>query len=338
MNNSFKLIFIVTIWLSFFQSYGQKNSISYYSTKYPHPSGSGFGYCIEKFIMTKNKDSVNLIFYKMCFAEEGEVIEQNNLIGTMINEYTITGIEENKFKIFFTKNFKLAHCEWNSQFQQNSDLYKSKAKYTFKEGLRDLKETPYLSSKTISKIDPKNSKAELIEIGKLQKINKTNEFWYKIKINNFEGWILGGLYLFVAYNENIDLNTQDDNTFWDSIAPLNSENAMNNYIYTFNNGAHVGEAYIKIEEINKVKIYEIGVYKFNLKKGEFIDHWISLPESGNFHYSVSSSLDKNYFNLIYSDGDVYNLWEINSLPEKNNPNFKIEAMEDQVITLIIEGN
>lgn len=206
MKKCLKLILGMIISFSFYQSFGQENSFMYYSKQHPYPD-AGFGDCIVKLIMNKNTDTVNLLYFKRCDALDGVV--EYYLVGKKVDEYTILGIKDDKFKIVFSQDFKLARCEfeWYGQFHDNIDLFQAKPKYTFKKGLRNLRESPDLSSKIISKIDPNKSNAEVIEIGKPQEIGKMYEFWYKIKINNFEGWIFGGLELFGGL-ETVDYNVK----------------------------------------------------------------------------------------------------------------------------------
>lgn len=67
--------------------------------------------------------------------------------------------------------------------------------YTFIGGIKNFREFPTIKSQIISKIDVTQSKIELLEIGKPEKIGKKFDQWYKVAINNKIGWIFGGLEL-----------------------------------------------------------------------------------------------------------------------------------------------
>ncbi|MEI6061900.1 MAG: hypothetical protein WCR72_14440 [Bacteroidota bacterium] len=58
--------------------------------------------------------------------------------------------------------------------------------------VRNVREMPSISSKIISKIDFGKIKLELLQIGPFEKIGTKIGFWYKIKIENSEGWVYGG--------------------------------------------------------------------------------------------------------------------------------------------------
>ena len=82
------------------------------------------------------------------------------------------------------------------------------------------------------------------------------------------------------------------------------------------------------------KIYPPGTYTFTLKAGETTDHWIMFPYGRTNHYSLSSADEK--YQILYSEGDQYNCWETEKLPHKTRAKFKIKAITDQKIKLVVK--
>ena len=62
-------------------------------------------------------------------------------------------------------------------------------------GVRNFRDNPKVTSKILNKVDLSKIQVKLIEIGNVETIGKETDFWYKVKINDIEGWIFGGLSL-----------------------------------------------------------------------------------------------------------------------------------------------
>lgn len=183
-----------------------------YTRTYPYEGGSGMGDCYDKILMSISKDTVNALYLSGCDATDispesyltGKIIE-NSVSGKILElEYGMDGkttgdFYENKFKIEFnTDKSKMTYYSTSiiDQKPTSSVLSLTEAKYTFRYGgLSNLRALPNTNSKVLSKIDLSKETVKLIAIGRMQKIGKTTNFWYKIKINNLEGWIFGGLTL-----------------------------------------------------------------------------------------------------------------------------------------------
>lgn len=160
-------------------------------------------------------------------------------------------------------------------------------------------------------------------------------FWFNVnKINK--------PYIYKEYLNKFSINGKHyseasviyDNLYWDSILPLNSENALRTYLDLFSKGIQKDKVSYIIENINKTKTYNTGSYKFHLKKGEFLDHWIVFPQGFTYNYTLDSP-QKKYI-IIFGDGEVYNAWETDNIPGKNNPMIKLESLEDQTITFKVQ--
>lgn len=88
-----------------------------------------------------------------------------------------------------------------------------------------------------------------------------------------------------------------------------------------------------IKEFEIKKVYGTGTYRFELKEGEILDHWIQFPKGKLINYSISSP-DYNY-KIIYSDKDTIKGGADVIIPHKESADIKFLALSDQVITLII---
>ena len=81
------------------------------------------------------------------------------------------------------------------------------------------------------------------------------------------------------------------------------------------------------------KIYKRGTYIFNLKAGQTIDHWIMF-QKGIGMFKLSSK-DKKFIVTSY-EGESRNFWEKGSIPKKSKYKFKITAVTDQEIKLLVQ--
>lgn len=81
------------------------------------------------------------------------------------------------------------------------------------------------------------------------------------------------------------------------------------------------------------RVYGPGTYSFSLRKEEITDHWIMFPAGRNNTYDVSSS--DNMFKLMYDDGDEVSACEVEYFPDKIRAKFRIIALEDQNIKMIV---
>ena len=110
-------------------------------------------------------------------------------------------------------NFDKSEGDFNMELSNDSNKLKykksefliSNLKYSFSnimqmsgvsvEKKKKIYESPNTISKVLSEINLKKDKVELIEIGNYEKIGKDYDIWYRVKINEFEGWFYGGIKL-----------------------------------------------------------------------------------------------------------------------------------------------
>lgn len=103
-------------------------------------------------------------------------------------------------------------------------------------------------------------------------------------------------------------------------------------IYKEKLSQYVDKDYIE-RELPDVKAYGPGTYYFKLKAGQQTDHLIVFTIGQN-KYDISSADDK--FQLAYSDGEVVPAWTAGAFPNKSNTRFKIIAVTDQEIKMVVE--
>jgi hypothetical protein len=58
--------------------------------------------------------------------------------------------------------------------------------------IRNIRESPLVTAKVITKIDFADAHVELLDIGDFEKIGNFISFWYKVKVNGLIGWVYGG--------------------------------------------------------------------------------------------------------------------------------------------------
>ena len=180
-------LFIITL---SFHCYSQEPAIKYYQRIYQNPF---VGMCVDKLLISIKGDTVNAIFYSRC--EPQKVGRSSNLSGKFVNKNIIEGnISNDKFKFEISQNKTMIKCYFGND-PKGKDLLLYPTKFKFESGLRFLRVSPDENSKAISQVDVKKTSAQLIEIGKLQKKDYTTYFWFKVRVNNLEGWILGGINL-----------------------------------------------------------------------------------------------------------------------------------------------
>lgn len=107
------------------------------------------------------------------------------------------GIEEQKFKIeIAVDKSKIKYYLYSTPDAEGTEMVLTDFKYSFIGGISNLRELPNSKSKILSKVDLLKTKIELIDIGNFEKIGAASNFWYKVKINEVEGWLFGCLSLF----------------------------------------------------------------------------------------------------------------------------------------------
>ena len=185
---------IVAFYLLFttlaFHCFCQESTIKYYQRVYQNPF---VGTCVDKLLMSIKGDTVNAIFYSKCYAQK--VGRSRNLTGKFVNKNVIEGITAtDKFKIEISENKNTIKCYFGND-SKGIELILSPPKYKFENGLRFLRINPNDNAKAISQVDVKKTFTQLIEIGKLQNKDYTTCFWFKVRVNNLEGWVLGGINL-----------------------------------------------------------------------------------------------------------------------------------------------
>jgi len=168
--------------------FSQEPAIKYYQRIYQNPF---IGMCVDKLLMSTKGDTVNAIFYSRC--ETQKVGRSSNLTGKFVNKNVIeNNIGNDKFKMEISQNKTIIKCYFGND-SKGKDLLLYPTKLRFESGLRYLRVSPDENSKAISQVDVKKTSTQLIEIGKLQKKDYTTYFWFKVRVNNLEGWILGGI-------------------------------------------------------------------------------------------------------------------------------------------------
>ncbi|MFZ4401918.1 MAG: hypothetical protein ACOYO1_17950 [Bacteroidales bacterium] len=104
---------------------------------------------------------------------------------------------------FTEDKFNLTISSDSTKITYNKVQYKvTKPNYSFTNSLlsgetknKKIYSSPNINSSVISTIDAKTSKIKLLGIGNFEKNGNDYDIWYKIMINEKEGWIYGGLKL-----------------------------------------------------------------------------------------------------------------------------------------------
>lgn len=128
-------------------------------------------------------------------------MNKNIISGTSITEgyfYAGPGTEEESYS---DGTFKIETDDLRSilkLFEDNStepiEFHSIGPSWNFS-GNKNLRGEPSPNGKLLSKFDLADSQVKLLRIGDVQKIGKTTDFWYMVKVNDIEGWIFGGLFL-----------------------------------------------------------------------------------------------------------------------------------------------
>ena len=128
--------------------------------------------------------------------KDGNISGNCKMIFSFYDDETDGEITDEKDETFLinmnTDQSKIKIFKPKENTQSPTGLAKAEFSYEFT-GIRNFRQDPNTNGKILSKVDFANSEAELLEIGNLEKIGQTTDFWYKVKIQNSEGWIFGGL-------------------------------------------------------------------------------------------------------------------------------------------------
>ena len=159
--------------------------------------------CKSFILISIKNDSISGYQYRCA----GGAVEIIHLFGKAIN-LDIKGISENAGGqqlpiIEYSKSeFSMKISSDSSKITFNKEEYKAcKVNYSFTNKMlltdiskdKTLFELPNLKSKSITTFNANKNKLKLLEIGKLEKIGKDYDIFYKVEVDGKIGWIYGGL-------------------------------------------------------------------------------------------------------------------------------------------------
>jgi hypothetical protein len=76
-------------------------------------------------------------------------------------------------------------------------------------------------------------------------------------------------------------------------------------------------------------------YEFQLKKGEQTSSWIAWDKKTTTHLHFYE-VDNDKYEVHYKNGDIVKIWAGETLPKKQDDMFKIVAIEDTTVLIVID--